>query len=107
MFALVGRKAFCRGGVCGLSLRSAGVVLNLGRDGVGAADEATLLNINSTSLASILSMLLSAIKAIGPGVEMRERVLPKGMRRIGDGEEVGLAFLCRLRVDAWAVGESG
>ena len=87
-----------RGGVCGFGSTLRSIVRNLGKAGVGAEGEATSLSMNSTSLASMLSILLSAANMIGVC-----RLECDWEREEDDGD----AFCGFLRVDARGEGESG
>ena len=87
--ARVGRNCRFLGGVCGLSSSLARIVRNLGSAGVGADGDMAVDNMNSISLASMLSMLLLGVIRIGPGVEMSEEVAYRGIRREGDGDGDG------------------
>ena len=83
------------------------MVRRRGKAGVGAPGDATVDSMNSTSLASMLSMLLLGVKMIGPGVEMSDEVASRGIRRDGEGEGDGSRCCTLRRTEALAKGESG
>lgn len=99
--ARVGRvKGDSRGGVWGFCPPLKAFVRNRGITGVGAPGEAMDESMNSTSLASILSMLLSAVKMTGGGTGAGSFCF----ERVGDG----LSFRgWALRADMAARGDSG
>lgn len=72
------------------------MVWNLGKAGVGADGDAICESINSTSLASMLSVLSSAVKMIGVGLVMSEEREEDG---VGPRDDF-------LRTETFAKGES-